>query len=70
MAMGKKKWRHQPMWIASQERPRARGHVFYDRVNEILKSEEFDGFAEKECVAFYKSETRGRGQASRLYFRG
>ena len=41
MAMGKKRWRQEPMWIANQELPRSRGHVFYDRVNEILKSEKF-----------------------------
>src|SRR5215470_18010677 len=70
MAMGKRKWRQQPMWIASEELPRTRGHVFYDRVNEILKSEKFDEFAEKESVCFYKSETRGRPSiAPGVYFR-
>src|SRR3989441_8216942 len=60
MAMGKKRGRQQPLWIATGELPRTRGHVFYDRVNEILKDEKFDEFAEKECVRFYKSETMGR----------
>ncbi len=70
MAMGKKRWRQQPMWIASQELPRTRGHVFYDRVNEILKSEKFDEFAEKECVSFYRNETIGRPSiAPGVYFR-
>ena len=71
MAMGKKRWRgQQPIWIANQELPRTRGHVFYDRVNEILKSEKFDEFAEKECVSFYKSERRGRPSiAPGVYFR-
>jgi len=41
MAMGKKRWRQEPMWIANQELPGSRGLVFYDRVNEILKSEKF-----------------------------
>src|SRR5215831_18085106 len=58
------------MWIASEGLPRTRGHVFYDRVNEILKSEKFDEFAEKESVSFYKSETRGRPSiAPGVYFR-
>ena len=70
MAMGKKRWRQQPLWIATRELPRTRGHVFYDRVNEILKDEKFDEFAEKECVAFYKSETIGRpSMAPGVYFR-
>jgi len=70
MAMGKKRARQQPLWIATGELPRTRGHVFYDRVNEILKDEKFDEFAEKECVRFYKSETMGRPSvAPGVYFR-
>ena len=70
MAMGKKRWQQQPLWIATGELPRAGGHVFYDRVNEILKSEQFDEFAERECVRFYKSETMGRPSiAPGVYFR-
>jgi transposase len=70
MAMGKKRARQRPLWIATEELPRTRGHVFYDRVNEILKDEKFDEFAEKECVRFYKSETMGRPSvAPGVYFR-
>ena len=70
MAMGRKKERQQRLWIATEELPRPRGHVFYDRVNEILKSEGFDEFAEKECVHFYKSEAIGRpSMAPGVYFR-
>jgi len=70
MAMGKKRARQQPMWIATEELPRTRGHAFYDRVNEILNNEKFDEFAEKECVRFYKSETMGRPSiAPGVYFR-
>ena len=46
MAMGKKRERQQPLWIPTVELPTPRGHVFYDRVNEILKTEKFDEFAE------------------------
>src|SRR5712671_6675241 len=70
MAMGRKKERQQRLWIATEELRRPRGHVFYDRVNEILKSEGFDEFAEKECVHFYKSEAIGRPSiAPGVYFR-
>jgi transposase len=70
MAMGKKRARQQPLWIATEELPRTRGHVFYDRVNEILKDEKFDEFAERECVRFYKSESMGRPSiAPGVYFR-
>jgi hypothetical protein len=44
MAMGKKRARQQDFWIATGALPRSRGHIFYDRVNEILKGEDFDEF--------------------------
>src|SRR6516164_4222658 len=70
MAMGKRRVRQQELWIPAKELPRTRGHVFYDRVNEILNNEGLDGFAEKECVRFYKSETMGRPSiAPGVYFR-
>ena len=37
-------------------RPAIIGEHIYDRVNEILKGEGFDEFAERECVRFYKSD--------------
>ena len=70
MAMGRKRARQEPLWIPTGELPRTRGHVFYDRVNEILKNEKFDEFAETECARFYKSETMGRPSiAPGVYFR-
>jgi hypothetical protein len=36
MAMGRKRERQQPMWVAAEQLPRMRGHVFYDAVNKIL----------------------------------
>jgi len=70
MAMGRKGAKQQPLWIAAGQLPRTRGHIFYDRVNEILKAEGFDEFAEKECLEFYKSETIGRPSiAPGVYFR-
>ncbi len=70
MAMGKRRSRQQRLWIATAELPRTRGHIFYDRVNEILAKEKFDEFADKECVRFYKSETIGRPSiAPGVYFR-
>jgi len=70
MAMGKKRARQQRLWIAAGELPRTKGHVFYDRVNEILEKEGFDKFAEAECLKFYKSEEIGRPSiAPGVYFR-
>jgi transposase len=70
MAMGKKRDRQQEMWIATNELPRSRGHIFYDWANQILNTAGFDAFAESECVRFYKSETMGRpSMAPGVYFR-
>jgi len=70
MAMGRKREQQQQLWIAATELPRTRRHVFYDRVNGILRKEGFDAFAEAECLHFYKSETMGRPSiAPGVYFR-
>lgn len=70
MAMGKKRERQQDLWIATNELPRSRGHIFYDWVNTILNGAGFDAFAEAECIRFYKSDTMGRPSiAPGVYFR-
>ena len=70
MAMGRKRARQRPMWIATEQLPQSRGHVFYDAVEKILKTEGFDSFVEQECVHCYKSETIGRPSiAPGVYFR-
>jgi transposase len=70
MAMGRKRGRQQDLWIATDELPRSRGHIFYEWVNKVLNSAGFDGFAENECLGFYKSETMGRPSiAPGVYFR-
>ena len=70
MAMGKKRAKQQALFIATAELPRTAGHVFYDRMNAILEERAFDGFVEKACVKFYKSEEIGRpSMAPGVYFR-
>lgn len=70
MAMGRKRERERPLWIAIPQLPKTRGHVFYDAVNEVLKTEGFDAFAESECLHCYKSETIGRpSMVPGVYFR-
>ena len=70
MAMGKRRDRQQDLWIATTELPKARGHVFYDWVNDILAKEGFDELAERECIRYYKSVVMGRPSiAPGIYFR-
>ena len=69
MGMGRRKrGRQESLWVATQELPRTKGHVFYDRVNRILDEEGFDRFAEGACEKFYA--VRGRPSvAPGVYFR-
>jgi transposase len=68
MGMGRKRQHQESLWVASQELPRTKGHIFYDRVNRILDEQQFDGFAESACERFYG--TRGRPSvAPGVYFR-
>ena len=57
MGMGRKRRRQGSLWIATQELPRTKGHVFYDWVNRILEEHQFDAFAKSLCEKFYA----GRG---------
>ena len=70
MGMGKRKRdRQPPMWVATTELPTAASHPFYRRLNELLRVQGFDEFAEAQCVPFY-AETMGRpGLAPGVYFR-
>ena len=68
MGMGRKKRRQESLWVATEELPRTKGHVFYDRVNRILEADGFDRFAESVCEKFYAR--RGRPSvAPGVYFR-
>ena len=57
------------IWLANAELARSPGHPFYQRLNELLESEEFDAFVEGLCRKFY-APTMGRpGLVPGIYFR-
>jgi hypothetical protein len=70
MAMGKcKRDRQPPMWVTTTDLPTAESHPFYRRLNQLLREEGFDDFAEAQCVTF-DAETMGRpGLPPGTYFR-
>jgi transposase len=70
MAMGKRKRdRQAAMWVPTTELPTAASHPFYARLNQLLREQGFDDFAEGTCAAFY-ADTMGRpGLAPSIYFR-
>jgi len=59
MAMGKKKPRQQPLFVAAVDLPRTPGHPFYECLNEILATHGFDAFVEQLAAPFY-DEVLGR----------
>ncbi len=69
MGMGRRKDRQEALWVATAELPRTGGHVFYERVNRILKETEFDRFVEDACQKFYAAVMGRPSLAPGMYFR-
>src|SRR6202162_4120706 len=65
----RRKKREERLWSSHNELAKGPGHPFYKRVNELLETERFDEFAEKECARFY-AENNGRPSLTPgIYFR-
>ncbi len=69
MAMGRRKNERQTeMWIATGDLPRSRGHVFYQKLNELLAENGFDAWVEDQCRPHYADKGRP-GIPPGVYFR-
>jgi transposase len=69
MALGKRGDVAQPLFVCSADLPGAAPNPFYDAVNKVLASHQFDPFVEGLCERFYH-QTMGRpGLAPGIYFR-
>jgi transposase len=69
MAMGKRKSKQTPMWVAATDLPVSPGHPFYTRLNSILDEAGFDRFAETACAGFYAPVMGRPGLPPGRYFR-
>ena len=69
MAMGERGERQGDLMLSWSEMPRAPGHVFYDRLQEILIAADFDGFSEECCRPFYAAHLGARSVPPGRYFR-
>ena len=69
MAMGKRKPKQQGMWICAAEIPKAAGHPFYAKVNEVLERNKIDRRLEHLCQRFYKPVFGRPSIAPGVYFR-
>lgn len=70
MALGHRPQEQQAsFWIAADELPRSEGHVFYRKLNQLLREAGFDAFVESLCTPHYH-DTLGRpGIPPGVYFR-
>ena len=56
MAMGRESDRQGDLIVTWAEMPRSPGHVFYDRLQEVLIAGGFDGFVETACQPYYAAK--------------
>jgi transposase len=57
------------LWIAANELPVTGGHPFYQRLNQVLDTHEFDAFVEGQCVTFYATTIGRPSLTPGTYFR-
>jgi transposase len=71
MAMGTRKQRdrQEDIWIPHTELAKAPSHPFYQRLNEVLESEQFDEFVEGRCAKFYAKKFGRPSLTPGIYFR-
>lgn len=55
MAMGRQGDRQGDLMMTWSEMPRSPGHIFYDRLQQVLVGAGFDAFAEAICKPYYGS---------------
>ena len=46
------------LWVATGESPRAPRHVFYEKLNGVLKAAGFDAFVEELCEEYFAAYGR------------
>ena len=69
MGTRKQREKQEDIWIAHMELASAPGHPFYQRLNELLEAEGFDGFVEGRCAKFYAAKYGRPSLTPGIYFR-
>ena len=70
MSMGRRPSEQQPeLWIPTADLPRSPGHVFYDKLNQLLHEVGFDRFAEDLCLKHYADGVGRESIPPGVYFR-
>jgi transposase len=69
MAMGREGDRQGDLIVTWSEMPRSPGHVFYDRLQEVLIAGGFDLFVERACQSYYAPKLGAPSLPPGRYFR-
>jgi transposase len=69
MALGRRKREQQSMWVATSDLPRSTGHVFYQKLNGLLREADFDGWVERLCEPYYADAIGRPSIPPGMYFR-
>lgn len=70
MALGRRKQqRQEDFWIPVHELPRSEGHVFYRKLNQLLREAKFDQHVESLCEPYYHLAMGRPGIPPGVYFR-
>src|SRR5271157_1289791 len=69
MAMGRSGAVQDDLMATWAEMPRSPGHAFYDRLQELLREADFDGFVEEVCKPFYAAKMGAPSLPPGRYFR-
>ncbi len=69
MGTRKQREKQEGIWIAQAELASAPGHPFYQRLNELLESNQFDEFVEGRCAKFYAAKYGRPSLTPGIYFR-
>ena len=69
MAMGHERDRQGDLMVTWEEMPHSPGHVFYDRLQEVLIAGGFDVFVETACQAYYAPKMGAPSLPPGRYFR-
>ena len=69
MAMGRQVDRQGDLMVTWTDLPRSPGHVFYDRLQQVLLDGGFDGFVEATCKPYYAETMGAKSVPPGRYFR-
>lgn len=69
MAMGRREGDQSNMWVPTHSLARSPGHVFYDKLNEVLEAGGFDRVVEELCAPHYAAVQGRPSIPPGVYFR-